>query len=265
MSRVSAVVFDLDDTLMPEEAAIDAAFHATCHVAFPPSSKTAGTLTARVRTRAREAWRSSPAARHCWSVGISSSEGLWGAFATSGAHAAFFEGWLPTYRVNAWAFGLRDVGADDGDLAARLSDIFAQEVRARLSPYVGAVEAVRAVRMDYAVGLLTNGDSGVQREKIAKAGLKDEFDAVLVSGDIAVGKPDAAPFRRVLDILGVRAAQAVMVGNSLTSDVLGSHRVGMRAVWVTDGQSTPRAARPDATVSTLGELADALRELGGRR
>lgn len=263
MSRLAAVVFDLDDTLMPENAAVDDAFRATCAIAFPNSTDTAELLARRIRARARALWRAAPTHPHCARVGISSWEGLWGAFADTGPHRAFLRAWLPEYRTLAWLEALRDVGVSDPALAARLRDAFRDHVRARLSPYPGAIDAVRALRVRSRVGLLTNGDSGVQREKIDDAGLAAEFDAVLVSGDISTGKPDAAPFRHILDRLGARTTDSVMVGNSLTSDVLGGQRVGMRAVWLSDGRQPAVTARPDAVISHLAELSAALAHLCG--
>ena len=55
-----------------------------------------------------------------------------------------------------------------------------------------------------------------------------------------------------------------MVGNSLQSDVLGAQRVGMRAVWLTNGASPLGAARPDAVISRLGELEAALASIEAR-
>jgi putative hydrolase of the HAD superfamily len=254
-------VFDLDDTLMPEMSAVEAAFHASCASAYASDPILAASLVGRVQARARALWCNSPTHAYCRRVGISSWEGLWGEFADRAGAPRLLRAWQPQYRALAWRLALADMGAGDLGLAARLGDTFGQEVRARLEPYPGAVAAVRAARGRWRVGLLTNGESSIQREKIAVAGFRDEFDAVLVSGDIDTGKPDAAPFRHVLAQLGTRATDAVMVGNSLTSDVLGAQRIGMRAVWY--GHAIPDGirARPDGIVFDLSTLQDSLERL----
>jgi hypothetical protein len=48
------------------------------------------------------------------------------------------------------------------------------------------------------MAVVTNGASCLQREKLAASGLEERFDAVVVSGELGVGKPDAAMFRHAL-------------------------------------------------------------------
>ncbi len=72
-----------------------------------------------------------------------------------------------------------------------------------------------------------------------------------------VGKPEPPLFRMALARLGVAAAQAVMVGDSLESDILGARRVGMRTVLFAPGGGPPSAA-PDLTVRSFAELSAAL-------
>ncbi|MAF13248.1 hypothetical protein CMK11_22570 [Candidatus Poribacteria bacterium] len=261
MSHLRAVVFDLDDTLMPEMSAVEAAFHASCASAYPSDPILAASLVGRVQARARELWRSAPTHAYCRRVGISSWEGLWGEFGGRAGPSRLLRAWQPQYRGLAWRLALADMGAGDPELAAGLGRTFARAVRARLEPYPGAVAAVRAARGRWRVGLLTNGESSIQREKIAAAGFRDEFDAVLVSGDIDTGKPAAAPFRQILGQLGTRATDTVMVGNSLASDVLGAQRIGMRAVWYGHATADGVQARPDGIVSDLSAMQDSLERL----
>jgi putative hydrolase of the HAD superfamily len=256
-----AIVFDLDDTLMPEIEAIQAAFRASCATAFASDPTAAASLVDRILARARELWRAADTNAYCQCVGISSWEGLWGEFADRAGTSRLLRAWQPQYRALAWRRALVDIGVSDLKLAAQLAEAFAREARARLAPYSGAIDAVRAARESCPVALLTNGESSIQREKIAAAGFGDAFDAILVSGDIDTGKPDPAPFRHILAQLGTRAADAVMVGNSLTSDVLGAQRVGMRAVWVGGNIPAGFPARPDAVVSDVSQAQEAIERL----
>jgi HAD superfamily hydrolase (TIGR01549 family) len=54
-------------------------------------------------------------------------------------------------------------------------------------------------------------------------------DAALSSGAHGKTKPDPSIFQAVLERLGVRALEAVMVGDSIEDDVEGARAVGMRA------------------------------------
>ena len=65
-----------------------------------------------------------------------------------------------------------------------------------------------------------------------------DWDAMAVSVEVGYLKPHRAMFEHALTGLGVNAAEAVMVGNSLAEDVAGAQALGIRAVW--------RVSPPDA-------------------
>jgi putative hydrolase of the HAD superfamily len=262
VSQPRAVIFDLDDTLMPEVDAVRAALADACAIAFPTSLSKSAVLCDSLRLHARDLWSRGSHAAYCRGIGFSYWEGLWGDATGSTLHGSFFRAWQPPYRAEAWRRALTDVGLDDASLARRVSEAFRAETRVRLLPFDGAAGVVRELRRAGAVGLLTNGESGIQREKLASAGFADMFDAVVVSGDIGFGKPSQAPFRHVLARLGVAASDSVMVGNSVRSDILGAQAVGMRAILVGSPGGPPAGVTPNATVADIRDVPAALRRLG---
>jgi putative hydrolase of the HAD superfamily len=81
------------------------------------------------------------------------------------------------------------------------------------------------------LGVITNGPSEMQRHKLALLGLEHEFDAVVVSGEEGVRKPDEEIFRRALARCGVAAHEALFVGDHPVADIAGAHGAGLRAIW----------------------------------
>lgn len=78
------------------------------------------------------------------------------------------------------------------------------------------------------------------------------------SAEFGVMKPDPRIFQEALDRMQVTAAQAVMVGDSLSHDVLGARQLGMRGVWL---DRSKRGTLDDPTIAVIGsltELADVL-------
>jgi HAD superfamily hydrolase (TIGR01549 family) len=96
--------------------------------------------------------------------------------------------------------------------------------------YEDALPTLDAVRdRGLKVGLLSNTARDLS-EFVAHHGLT--VDAVLTSGAHGKTKPHATIFRRMLELLDVPAAAAMMVGDTVGDDVDGALAVGMRAVLV---------------------------------
>lgn len=252
----AALLLDLDETLIEEHSAAAGAFEAAA--AFAQASdhrlEDRGGLVAAARAQARELWSSAPTYDYCRDIGISSTEGLWCRFEGDDAPTAALRTWSPTYRRATWSAALEARGVGDGALADALAERFAAERRARHRVFADVVPALSDLRERYALGLVTNGASCLQHEKLDHSGLRPFFDVVVVSAEFGTGKPDASIFRYALSFLGVPPDQAVMLGDSLDRDVDGARSAGLRAIWVNRLGHARQADRPDVVeVSTLGD------------
>jgi putative hydrolase of the HAD superfamily len=250
-----ALLFDLDDTLVLEDGAAKAAFVATART-VPGVDATR--LAIDVRTHARALWRAAPTHAYCHRIEISSSEALWCRFDGDEAAVRALREWSPTYRCEAWGRALADQGVDDPVLAVELGERFGAERRARHHTFPDSAAALEALS-GRPMALLTNGAACLQREKLAASGLAARFDAVVVSADLGVGKPDASAFRHTLALLG--ANRGVMIGDSRERDIDGALDAGLAAVWINRfGQPGPgRDSVPE--IASLAELPAALEPL----
>jgi putative hydrolase of the HAD superfamily len=105
------------------------------------------------------------------------------------------------------------------------------------------------------VGLVTNG-APTQHVKIDALNVRPHLDAVVVSDEVGVAKPDEAIFRIALGKLGVEADEAWFVGDHPVNDVIGAERAGMRAFWLRrDGLGWPEGQ------PVVGAAIDSLEEL----
>jgi len=130
------------------------------------------------------------------------------------------------YRGLVRSWGLEDA------LAVRLVARFWERYddHCRLSEDVArTLRELRARRLK--LGVITNGVGVRQRRKLAALGLQEAFDAILVSEEEGVRKPDAELFRRALARCGVEPHEAMFVGDHPVADVEGAHRAGLVAVW----------------------------------
>jgi putative hydrolase of the HAD superfamily len=109
-----------------------------------------------------------------------------------------------------------------------------ERIADEVQPFPEAVATLRALRgLGIRVGVLTNGPSGFQRRKLDVSGLGPELDAIAISGELGVAKPERAAFDKALALLDTRAEETAMVGDSLENDVLGAMNAGLAAaVWM---------------------------------
>lgn len=87
----------------------------------------------------------------------------------------------------------------------------------------------------YHLGVISNGLTIKQYEKLVRLGLHHFFDSVITSQEAGVEKPDAAIFEMAMSKMGCKAGNSVMVGNSFRDDILGAVDAGMSAVYLTQG------------------------------
>jgi len=79
---------------------------------------------------------------------------------------------------------------------------------------------------------VTNGTRIAQDKKLRNSGLIDLFDGVFISENLGVEKPGIGFFKQVFEQIGSPDPRHVMiVGDSLTSDMLGGNRAGIVCCW----------------------------------
>jgi len=255
-----AVLFDLDNTLILEDEATFAAVRHACAVARSRARVDAAALYDATLQAAEAAWRASPTFEYADEMGIWWGEGLWGEFVGDAAGLRALRAFAPQFRRATWRDALASLGVRDDALADQLAAEYRSVRRAKqlVDPEADAV--LEDLGRDHRLGLVTNGAPDVQREKLAGTALAYRFAAVVISADIGVAKPDARVFDLALKALGVGAADAAMVGDSLQRDVAGARNAGLRAVWIDRGRvaTKPDDPVPDARIRALSEVRSAL-------
>lgn len=247
-----AVLFDLDDTLLVDEEEVDAAFLSVTAVIDREFGAEEGALARSVRDNARRLWRAGPHHATAKRLGISSWEGLAADF--TGRHSVLdaLAAWIPSYRSKVWSASLEAFGA--GDRAGELAAAYRRRRRSRYRLFPDALGVIAELRArGLRIGVVTNGPPDLQREKLEMTGLFEVVDAVAISGEIGVGKPDSAIFETVLEALDVAPKDAVMIGDSVERDMYGADAVGMASVWRTSSANDERmVGRP--TIRSLSGL-----------
>lgn len=119
---------------------------------------------------------------------------------------------------------------DDARADACFDDYLAR-YEAAWRVYDDAVPALRRARAaGLRVGVLTNGDAEQQRAKVDRLGLAPQIDVLVASSDLPAGKPDPTAFHHTTGLLGTAPEDTLMVGDCLAEDVLGALAAGLQAV-----------------------------------
>lgn len=126
----------------------------------------------------------------------------------------------------------------------------------------GAEEAVKRLHEKYRLFLLSNGTAVVQQGRLTSANLYPWFEKVFISQEMGFNKPDKQFFDRCFaQISGFDPDKALMVGDSLTSDIQGGINAGVRTVWVNPAHKVAGKIRPDYEIEALPQLEALLEKL----
>jgi putative hydrolase of the HAD superfamily len=121
----------------------------------------------------------------------------------------------------------------------------------------GRIAAVRQIAPHFRLGLVSNFDDGqCGHEVLADTGVADLFEAVVISADVRLRKPDRRIFEHLRDRLKLDAHEILFVGDTPRDDVLGATEAGMKTAWISKGQ--PRIPDgipdPDFIITDLSDL-----------
>ena len=119
----------------------------------------------------------------------------------------------------------------------------------------GAEEAVAALSKKYRLFLASNGTASVQHGRMTSANLYRFFEEACGSQEIGHNKPSRAYFDACFArIPGFDREKAMMVGDSLTSDIKGGINAGIKTVWVNPGHKDCGEIKPDYEIEALSQL-----------
>jgi 2-haloacid dehalogenase len=121
-------------------------------------------------------------------------------------------------------------------------------------------DGVRALKAaGYRLVTLTNGATRVAEQLFARAGIREEFDALLSVEDAPAWKPADSSYHYAAQACGVGPSELLLVAVH-PWDIHGASRAGLGTAWVnrTGGPYPNYFAEPDHVIRRLGDLVDAL-------
>lgn len=127
----------------------------------------------------------------------------------------------------------------------------------------GAEEAVAKLSEKYPLYLSSNGTATVQGSRLESAGIEKYFQDLFISQEIGANKPAKEFFDGCFArIPNFDPAKTMIVGDSLSSDILGGKNAGIATCWVNpEHKSAKPEIRPDYEIESITQLEELLESI----
>lgn len=126
-----------------------------------------------------------------------------------------------------------------------------------IKEFDGVFETVKTLHeKGYKLAIVTTKIRETAIQGLKATNLDSFFDTVIGFDDVEKVKPDSEPLQKALDLLGSRAEQAVMVGDSF-HDIVGAKNAGVISVacsWSIRGREFLESYEPDYIIDHMSEL-----------
>ena len=139
-------------------------------------------------------------------------------------------------------------------LARETGDAFIRLTSDNYKLLPNAREVVAELAQRYPLTVITNGFVELQYKKIDANGMRQYFKHIVLSEEVGMQKPDPRIFEYALRINGISADEAVMVGDSYSSDIQGAKNAGIDQIWLTRDSGTDTATHIIHDIRQLLEI-----------
>lgn len=148
---------------------------------------------------------------------------------------------------------LADMGASPELLGACVKVYRTHEPQIELLP--DAVKFICSIRGKHPIGIITDGPSESQWAKCRALGANEWADAIIVTSDYGLSKPDVRVFQLVEQILAPKASNYIYIADNPMKDFIGPHLCGWRTTRIQRGGSLHAAVPGPDGVLTISDLA----------
>ncbi len=140
--------------------------------------------------------------------------------------------------------------------ALQLSKRYRENLADQAFLFEGAVDILDALGTEARLFLVTNGLKSVQTGRLERSGIGKYFEEIFISEEVGAEKPDVKFFDAVKSrIDNFEDKEAIIIGDSLTSDIKGGINAGIDTCWYNpEGKEAPRDMKITYIIKELSEL-----------
>jgi len=145
--------------------------------------------------------------------------------------------------------------------------IYRDIIRSLITPSPMVIQTLSTLKgRGYRLGLVTDGRVDTTYEILQRLGINEFFDAIVVSEEVGVEKPNPRIFKEAMFRLHANPSEIMIVGDNLERDILGGKESGMITVLMKRhrlNRAGNRKIKPDFKIQLLSELLNLLARSGG--
>ena len=142
--------------------------------------------------------------------------------------------------------------------ACEIAELYPVKLGEKSHLMEGSEEICQRLHDKFRMYIVTNGFKSVQMNRFCKCPLAKYFDDVFISEDIGADKPSIVYFNEIARrIPDYDPDKAIIIGDSLTSDIQGGINAGIDTCWFNpEGKSTPQGMKITYVIDDLSQIAD---------
>lgn len=123
-----------------------------------------------------------------------------------------------------------------------------------------SIKLMQSLSKDYRLIIITNGLKDVQDNRIRKSIISRYLEDIVISEEVGLAKPNPKIFEHALNNINhAEKDKALIVGDSLTSDIQGGINFGIDTCWFNPNKTVNKTRiKPTYEISNLMELKNIL-------
>lgn len=152
-----------------------------------------------------------------------------------------------------WDIIFRVLGINENGI--EFENLFYSYLTESSEPVDGANSLLDYLGRKYIVCAASNASYAQQVKRLANAGMSAYLDKIFISEQIGFSKPQKEFFEKCFEkISPIQPYETIMIGDSLTADIEGGAKFGMKTCWYNHNNSAVESSLPDITVRSLNDI-----------